>query len=167
MKPAVVWQSLSKFHMFTFVSYTIPFIVFSINGGANKTWRFLVGEHKRGQLTKDEGVHSTSWKFSTLSKFSLHIAYIFKKAWKFLTKFWYSDQMFRRNIFTHMCLKSELSVHTQLAITLLYKLFANILTCCQLETYIEDTPWKTVSQDDAMNMVLWLFFELCTMCTTS
>ena len=31
-------------------------------------------------------------------KFSLHIFYIFKKAWNFCTKFWYSNQMFSRNI---------------------------------------------------------------------
>ena len=39
-------------------------------------------------------VHSTSWKFN------LHIVYIFKRAWNFLTEFLYSDQMISLNIFT-------------------------------------------------------------------
>ena len=75
-------------------------------------------------------VYSTSWKFS------LHIVYIFKKAWNFLTKFCYSDQ-----IFTSLCIKLETSEHehAHLTITLSYILFANILTKYQLETYIEDT----------------------------
>ena len=30
--------------------------------------------------------------------FLWHIVYIFKNNWNFLTKFWYSDQMFSRNI---------------------------------------------------------------------
>ena len=47
--------------------------------------------------------------------------------------------MFSRNISTSPCLKSEASGHAQLAITLLYILFANIPTWHQLEAYIEDT----------------------------
>ena len=53
-----------------------------------------------------------------------------KKAWNFLTKFWYSDQMFSRNIFTYLCLKSETSGHAQLMSILLYMLLANILHGC-------------------------------------
>ena len=85
-------------------------------------------------------VHSTSWKFSTLCKFSLHIVYINKKGWVFLTKFWCFDQMFRRNVFTLLCFKSQTSAHAQLAITLLYILLANILIWYQLEIYMKDTP---------------------------
>ena len=48
--------------------------------------------------------------------------------------------MFSRNIFTSLCLNSETSAHAQLTITLLYIIFANILTKHQLKTYIEDTP---------------------------
>ena len=36
--------------------------------------------------------------FHLVEIFDLHIVYIFKKAWNFLTKFCYSDQMFMRNI---------------------------------------------------------------------
>ena len=42
-------------------------------------------------------VESTSWKFSTLWKFSLQTICklnIFKKAWTFLTKLWYSELHF-------------------------------------------------------------------------
>ena len=79
--------------------------------------------------------------YSTLWKFSLDIVCIFKKAWNFLTKFWYSDQIFSRNIFTPLCSKSETSAHTRLTITRLYILLANVLTWCQLETSFKDTPW--------------------------
>ena len=48
--------------------------------------------------------------------------------------------MFNRNIFTPLYLKAETSAHVQLAITLLYTIFANALTWYFLETYIEDTP---------------------------
>ena len=104
------------------------------------------------------GNFSTSWKFS------LHIVYTFKKAWNFLTKFWYSDLMFSRNVFIPLCLKSEVSAHAQLAITLLYILLANMLIGYQLETYTEDALWKMGSHDDVMNVVTWLFLELFTMC---
>ena len=43
----------------------------------------------------------------TSRKFSLHIVYIFKKAWDFLIEILYSDQMFSRNIITLLRLKSE------------------------------------------------------------
>ena len=57
MKPVVVFQSLSKFGMFTFVaSYTISFIVFfSLNGGGNKIFGFLVREQKRGNFQRKGG----------------------------------------------------------------------------------------------------------------
>ena len=45
--------------------------------------------------------------------------------------------MFSRNTFTTLCLKSKTSAHAHFAITLLYMLFANILTWYQLETYIK------------------------------
>ena len=48
--------------------------------------------------------------------------------------------MFSRTIFTPLYLKAETSTHAQLAITLLYILFPNILTRYYLETYTEDTP---------------------------
>ena len=47
-------------------------------------------------MTLEKLVLST-WNLVYL-KFSLHIFYIFKKAWNFFTKFWYSNQMFSRNI---------------------------------------------------------------------
>ena len=67
----------------------------------------------------------------------------------------HSVHMFIRNIFT------PLYVNAQLAINLLYKLFANILTWYHLktyiedhlETYIEDTPRKMGSQDHVMNVI--------------
>ena len=71
----------------------------------------------------------------TLWKFSLNVVDIFKKSLEFLTKFLYSNQMFSRNIFTILCLKSERSAHAQLANTLLYILFKNILTRCQLNLH--------------------------------
>ena len=74
---------------------------------------------------------STGWKFGLLT------VEIFKKAWNVLTKFWYSDEMFSRNIFSPLCSKSETSMYAQFAITLLYILFPNILTSYQLETYIK------------------------------
>ena len=52
-------------------------------------------------------------------------------------KFWYSDQVFSRNIFTIPCLKSDTSEYAELAITLLYILLVNILTWYQLEIYIK------------------------------
>ena len=73
-------------------------------------------------------VHSALWKFS------LHIVYVFKKAWNFLIRFWCCDQMFSRNIFALLCVKSEKSAHMQLAITLFYMLMANIMILYQLET---------------------------------
>ena len=69
---------------------------------------------------------------------------IFKIACKFLTKFWYSGQMFSSDIFTLLCLKSEKSAHAQLAITRLYILFANFMTWYQLESYIKDTHREKV-----------------------
>ena len=48
--------------------------------------------------------------------------------------------MFSRNIFTPIYLKAETSAHAQLAITLLYILFANYLDMYHFETYIEDNP---------------------------
>ena len=47
--------------------------------------------------------------------------------------------MFSRDIFTHLCLKSEKIVHAQLVIIRLYVLFANFMTWYQLESYIKDT----------------------------
>ena len=64
----------------------------------------------------------------TLWKLSFHIVYIFKETWNLLTEIWYSNQMYIRNISTHLGLKSETSAHTQLVITLLYILLRNILT---------------------------------------
>ena len=71
-------------------------------------------------------MNSTSWKFS------LNVVIFNKKkqSLEFLTKFLYSNQMFSRNIFTTLCLKSERSAHAQLANTLLYILFKKILTRC-------------------------------------
>ena len=59
MKPAAVFQPLSKFGMFTFViSYTISFIVFfSLNGGGNNFFRFLVREQKRGNFQRKGGTN--------------------------------------------------------------------------------------------------------------
>ena len=47
--------------------------------------------------------------------------------------------MFSTKILEPLFLKAEASAQAQLAITLLYILFANILTWYYLETYIEDT----------------------------
>ena len=47
--------------------------------------------------------------------------------------------MFSTKILEPLYLKAEASAQAQLAITLLYILFANILTWYYLETYIEDT----------------------------
>ena len=47
--------------------------------------------------------------------------------------------MFSRDIFTLLCLKSGKTAHAQLAITLLYILFANFMIWYQLESYIKDT----------------------------
>ena len=57
MKPVVVFQSLSKFGMFTFVvSYTMFFVVFfTLTGGANKIFRFLVGEEERRNFQRKGG----------------------------------------------------------------------------------------------------------------
>ena len=48
MKPAVVFQALSKFGMFYFV-YNVFHSSFSINGVSNQIFAFLEGEHKRGR----------------------------------------------------------------------------------------------------------------------
>ena len=57
-------------------------------------------------------VHCTSWKCSSSWKFSLLIVYIFKRPWHFfLTKFWFSNQMFIWNIFTPICLKFDTFAH--------------------------------------------------------
>ena len=50
MRPVVVFQSISKFAMFTFViSYTMCFnVFFSLNSGENEIFGFLVGERKGG-----------------------------------------------------------------------------------------------------------------------
>ena len=43
MKTAVVCQTLVKFNMFTFfISYTMPFIVFSLNEWAENTKRWAI-----------------------------------------------------------------------------------------------------------------------------
>ena len=57
MKPVAVFQPPSKFGMFTFVvSYTISFIVFfSLNGGGNNFFRFLVREQKRENFQRKGG----------------------------------------------------------------------------------------------------------------
>ena len=47
--------------------------------------------------------------------------------------------MFSRDIHTHLCLKSEKPAHAQLAVSCLYKLFANFMTWYQLESYIKNT----------------------------
>ena len=63
MKSAVICQPLSKFGMFTVViSYRMPFIVsFSLNGGPNKIFGFLVGEHKQGKQFSKEGGATHPW----------------------------------------------------------------------------------------------------------
>ena len=86
-------------------------------------------------------MHSTSWKVS------LHIVYISKNACIFLTKCWYSDQTFSRNIFTPLFLNlKHLRIRSsRLLCYTYYLLFANILKWHQLETYIDDTQqtsWK-------------------------
>ena len=50
MKPVVVFQSVNKFGMFTFVvSYTVCFnVFFSLTSGENEIFGFLVGERKGG-----------------------------------------------------------------------------------------------------------------------
>ena len=68
------------------------------------------------------GVHSTLWKLS------LHIAYIFTKAWNFSTKFWYSNQIFSRNILTSLCSKSKTSANAQFVIILLYILLLKAIS---------------------------------------
>ena len=50
----------------------------------------------------------------------LHINNIYKKAWSSLTKCSYSDQVFSRNIFKPLCLKSKTLVHAQPTITLIH-----------------------------------------------
>ena len=57
MKPVVVFQPLSKFGMFSFVvSYTICFIVFfSLTGGENKIFGFLVREQKGDNFQRKGG----------------------------------------------------------------------------------------------------------------
>ena len=52
---------------------------------------------------------------------------IFKKIWNFIIKIRYSNQMYSRNIFISLCLKSETSAHVRLLITILYILLGNIL----------------------------------------
>ena len=94
--------------------------------------------------TEDEETEKLA-TYSTISKIFLVTPYEFhfveiqfkccylqqkKQSLEFLTKFLYSNQMFSRNIFTTLCLKSERSAHAQLANTLLYILFKNILTWC-------------------------------------
>ena len=88
---------------------------FECNNSTWKTWNdsslnflktYVNAEFRLPRLLKclidgeGGGVRFTSWKFSTLWKFSLIIVYIIKKTWDFSIKFWYSDQMVRRNIFT-------------------------------------------------------------------
>ena len=79
--------------------------------------------------------------FLDIFHFILHIVYIFKIASNVLTKFWYSDQMYRRDIFPPLCCISETSSHEQLTSTLFYILFANFMIWYQLEYYINDTFW--------------------------
>ena len=48
-----VFHPVSKFGMYTFVSYTLCLIVFySLTGGANKIFGFLVGEQKGENLQR-------------------------------------------------------------------------------------------------------------------
>lgn len=82
--------------------------------------------------------------YSTLWKNSVDIVYIFKVARSFSTKLWHSDQRYNSNIFTPPWLKFETSAHAQLVITHRYMPSAYLLTCYQLETYIEDNPWYWV-----------------------
>ena len=70
-----------------------------------------------------------------------YIAYIFKERWNLLTKTWYFDQMYSRNIFTCLSLKLEISAHAQLMITRLYRILGNILVSYQLETYTKFIAW--------------------------
>ena len=46
----------------------------------------LLQENQQGRGYKLPLVHSTSWKYSILWKFSLHFVHIFRTDWKFLTK---------------------------------------------------------------------------------
>ena len=57
-------------------------------------------------------VHSTAWKFSTLWKFSQHIAYIFRTTRSFI-KFWNPNQIFK--YFNNFCVCANrvyVSLHT-------------------------------------------------------
>ena len=74
----------------------------------------------------------------TLRKFILHIVDLFKLDCNFLTKFWHSNQMFRRNIFRLVYLKFELSPQAQFAITRYYIVFKYFLTWYQLDTFTVD-----------------------------
>ena len=52
---------------------------------------------------KQSPEHSISWKFS--------LYYIFRMAWDFLTKFWWSDLSFSRSILTSLYLKNFKYLH--------------------------------------------------------
>ena len=59
--------------------------------------------------------------------------------WNFVTKFWYYEKTFIKNIFTPLCLKSETSVDAQLKITCLHILFTSFMTWYLFESSIEDS----------------------------
>ena len=86
-------------------------------------------------------MHCTSWKFFSSWKFSFYVVFIVKKAWTFLTNFWYCDQTCSKNIFIVQIVKSETSAHAQFTITCLYELLANTWQLYQLKTFIKYVPW--------------------------
>ena len=86
-------------------------------------------------------VQSTSRKFFTFLKFSLHFVYIFRTVWNFLTKFGSSDSSFDKSILAPPYLKSEKSAHTQITITSYYIPLTYFMPWYEVETYIGDTVW--------------------------
>ena len=89
----------------------------------------MVRKNKQGgwpeqkKETREEGcVYSTLWKFS------LYIVYILKMASSFLTKFWQSDQRFRRKTSAPLCLKLlRMRNSRYLLIRTIYKFWSMVL----------------------------------------
>ena len=65
-------------------------------------------------------MHSTLWRYSTLSKFILYFVYLFRTDRNFLSNFCSSDPSFDRNILRSLYLKFKISAHAQTTVTLYY-----------------------------------------------
>ena len=109
---------------------------------SNRNFLNLIGDYSLSYSSVTRGaVHSTSWKFSTLWKFSQHIAYIFRKTRSFLSNFEILIKFSNISItsaYVQIAFTCDyiLSAYVEIAFTCHYILFTGLLSWYEIETCI-------------------------------